>query len=270
MQKVHFWLAFGATLVFSHASATQDKPSRCAETPCPNTATGEDPQAINIREGAKLEARQRNNPDDKARWASTRIYSSTKKPERLKMQVVAASEFRMELDPGTGSLILAAPSRKHVFRIAAPAGTKDDLCPKYELQVLDADADFALVKKSCQGFEYAPGRYHKSADYYLYDAPTSTMRSIWAASLTTKAAPFPDADPEVTIKRVRNGYRFDWVGLFPSDATPVRQEIHNLYTRQPNSKKGVELVCRDARSKTNEGSEMCEDEVLELVQTAQR
>ncbi|MQA18139.1 hypothetical protein [Rugamonas rivuli] len=243
------------------------KHQKCTTTPCPNTPNGEDPEQITLREGAKMTAELRNDPDDQLRWSAVALYSDSKHAERLKMAVVKKFETEIQLVPQNGFVIFSGPHYKQTFKIASPLGTASNPCSKYNIRIVQAGADYAILKKICPLNEYAPNRYHMSADYYLFDQKTATARSVWSASVTNKESDFPDADPEVTIKKIDNGYRFDWTGLFPSDGKPTKQTIHNVYTYIPSGKIGAGLLCRDATRPKSEGAEsdMCEGGFLDLI-----
>ena len=228
---------------------------------------GDDSEKIALREGAKMTAKLRNDPDDQLRWSAIALYSDSKHAERLKMAVIKKLGTEIQLVPQSGFIVLSGPQYKQTFKIASPIGTVSNPCRKYNIKVVQAGIDYVIFKKICPIIEYASNRYHMSTDYYLFDQKTATARSIWSASLTNKECEFPDADPEPTVVQTDNGYRFDWTGLFPADAKPTKQTIHNIYTYIPMGKKGAGLLCRDTTQPKSAGieSDMCEGTVLDLV-----
>ena len=94
------------------------------------------------------------------------------------------------------------------------------------------------------------------------------MRGIWSAStLFSLSTPFPSAKPEISVKMVKDGYRLDWRGLFPSDNPAKPMTIHNLYKREVDGEGKKNLVCYDATrpSRLLRENEMCESEMLERI-----
>lgn len=246
--------------------AEKNKPA-CTSDPCGNTATGEDPADVYVREGAKITAELRNSPDDKRRWSSIALYSDTKSPERLKVAVVKAADFTMQLDPKKGWLTFSTPKLQQVFNLATPIGEKNNPCSKYSVKIVEASSSYAVVKKICPLSEYVAGKYFMQAEYYLYDQESSTMRTIWSAALTNPDAEFPDATPELAMKAIKDGYRLDWTGLFPEDGKWKKTSIHNNYLRKKDSAGKGYLQCSDATAKGKDGleNELCEGGILTLV-----
>jgi hypothetical protein len=241
---------------------------KCTAHPCPNTPSGEDPGVIEAREGKKLEDELRSDPDDQTRWESLILFSSSSDKQQLTIPIVMAEKFNVALDPKNGWLTFSSPRFSQSFKISSPLPASGSTCPKYQIRVLDGGTDYALIKRTCPKYEYREQRFYRGADYYLYDGKTNTMRGIWAAStMLDTSGPFPSAKPEVSLKKIKNGYQFDWVGKVPSDNPPTQMKIHNLYKREPNGKGGYALVCYDATNPTHliKENEMCESEILERV-----
>lgn len=243
---------------------------KCTTHPCPNTETGEEPAVVEIRKASKIEDNIRNGPNDKARWKNLILFSSSTDKESLRLPIVAAIDFEVSLDPKNGSLKFSTPNTSQTFKISDPLAdlTTDTLCPKYRVEVIDGAPGYALIKKTCSIHEYKPGRFFRSTDYFLYDQKTNTAREIWSASTQLGATtPFPTAEPEIVIKRLKNGYKFDWVGMFPSDNPPSPTAIHNIYKQETGKNGQLLLACYDATnpSRLLRENEMCESYNLQRI-----
>jgi hypothetical protein len=241
---------------------------KCTSNPCANTPTGEDPDVIALREGKAIEAALRRDPNDKMRWSSLILFSSSTDAQALSMPIVMAAMFNVALNPKKGWLIFSTPQGSQGFKIASAAGSTGDLCPNYQIRVLQGGPGYAVIKKTCPRFEYRAGRFYRGTDYYLYDAKSNTMREIWAASTQLDTStPFPSAKPEVAVKIMEGGYRFDWVGMLPSDNPASLMKIHNLYKSERDKKAGYMLACYDMTypAQPLKGNEMCDGGELERV-----
>jgi len=243
---------------------------KCTIRPCPNTETGEDPAAIEIRKANDLEDQIRNGTNDRERWKNLILFSSSTDNPSLRIPIVAATKFEVSLDPRQGSLKFSTLSTSQTFRISEPMAnlTSDTLCPKYRIEVIDGAPGYALIKKTCSIHEYKPGRFFRSTDYFLYDQKTNTAREIWSASTQLAAStPFPTAKPEIVIKRLNDGYKLDWTGMFPSDNQPSRMTIHNIYMQEVGKGGKPLLSCYDATnpSRLLKENEMCESHNLERI-----
>jgi hypothetical protein len=256
--------------VHSVAAGQNPEMRKCAKHPCPNTQTGEDPGVIEAREGGEIEARLRSNVRDKERWSSVILFSSSTEKQDLSMPIILAEKFNLSLDPKKGILTFSSPHATQLFKIsdASSATSSKSPCQKYQIRVIDAGSDYALIKKLCPKQEYRPQRYYRGTDYYIYDEKTNTMRTIWSASTQIDAStPFPTAKPEISIKNLKDGYEFDWAGLLPSDNPPTQSAIHNIYKREVDRNNVLSLVCYDVTDRQHplKENEMCESETLERV-----
>lgn len=239
---------------------------KCTSIPCPNTPSGEDPELIDIREGAQIEKRMRADPDDRRRWSNIIIFADATAKHELTLPIVMKEKFSVTLAPENGALEFSSAMGTHAFRIAADAGTIGDPCPKYQIRVVEADTDYAIIRKTCPKREYKPGQFYRSNDFYLYDIKSATLRVIWAASSLAMDAPAPIAKPDIRISKLKNGYQFKWSGLFPSSNGISQMTINNIY-RHESSSKGITLVCYDVRSPERplKEGDMCEGEVMEKI-----
>lgn len=248
------------------------KATKCTSTPCGNTATGEDPQEVRYKEAVKEIEQQNATGSDSDRWKET-IYSDSSKPEKLQREVIRASGLRMRLDPQKGHLTFESPAFKDTFEFANPAGTKNVTCPYYDVTVVDASPGHVLLKRNCPIFPLGGNRIAMSSDYYLYDAKTSVMRSIWGAVASTKGEKFPAAKPTPSVKRLSDGYRFDWAGVRPNDPENKMVKISNAYKWFRDKQSGkLELLCADLDAPKGEGLEnsMCSMGALPLVASAKK
>jgi hypothetical protein len=244
--------------------------AKCTDHPCPNTQTGEDPGLIEARKGGKIEDELRNDPNDKERWSNLILFSSSTDKKSLHIPIIAATNFDVSLDPKKGLLTFSTSNTSQSFKISEPTAnlTPDNLCPKYQIRVIDGAPGYALIKKTCPKHEYKPDRFFRGTDYFIYDQKTSTMREIWSASTQIGiSTPFPTAKPEVIIKRIKDGYKFDWTGPFPSDNPPTPMTIHNVYKQEVGKDGRPQLSCYDATtpSRPLKENEMCESFNLERV-----
>lgn len=202
----------------------------CTSTPCGNTASGKDPQEERAEAGARMLNALRTSDKDEDRW-SVPIYSDSTLPEDLTMEVQHSPRMIMRLMPPEGHLAISTPSLEHVFEIAYPKGL-GRICPEYSLHVLEASNVHILLQMICMKFEYKPDRYAMSVTYYLYDQPTGMMREIWKAGASGKDDRLPIAEPRPMLKRIADGYQFDWSGVYPGSAPGERTEIQNRFTRR--------------------------------------
>ncbi|EEF23369.1 conserved hypothetical protein [Ricinus communis] len=202
--------------------------------------------------------------DDQQRWSLIRLNSDSTKPERLKLTVIKSAGLEMRLDPKLGQLTFLTPAMRHTFQIALPLGDKASVCPEYSLQIIEASAVHALLRKACLQAEYAPGRYHMGIDYYLYDVEAGVMRNIWRAAVSDKNARMPDARPRPSLKSPPNGYRFDWSGVQPGNGNASITTLHISYTRTAGKNGEKALVCTNLRAPESQGieDEMCEGAIL--------
>jgi hypothetical protein len=258
-----------AILSGSSYAAENPKPEtqlKCPQAPCANTSTGEDPSVIDLREADRRDKALREGADDRARWSSIRLYSDTKEKEKLNVVLVASANFKMQLTPKSGVVRFSSPQKTVAFRIASGEGAIGDVCPRYNLKVVQADADHAVIRKICPRYEYGGNRSHMSTEYLLFDMRTSVMRSIWFAARSSKDAPFPDAKPPISITKLANGYKVNWQGDFPNDNSPEHMTISNAYTRE-KTPSGIGLVCTNLLADKESGLEdgMCEGRELERV-----
>jgi hypothetical protein len=246
--------------------APQSSPSsdqRCTSSPCGNTASGKDPQEERAEAGKRILEATRASDSDRERW-SIPIYSTSAKADKLSLEVVRSAGMTMRLVPAQGHLIISTPTSKHAFAIAGAQGS-GTVCPVYNLYVSDASSEHILLEQVCRPFEYKPNRYARSVTYYLYDRPTGTMVDIWAASAAGKDDPLPEADPTPVVKRIKDGYQFDWVGTQAGDAQKLRHEMHNRYTRKLDGAQKT-LVCKNVASGPGRGDDStCEGRVVERV-----
>jgi hypothetical protein len=258
------WISYPAV-----ARVDQDM-MRCTSHPCPNTETGEDPAVIDIRKANKIEDEIRNGPNDKERWKNLILFSSSTDKESLRIPIVAAVKFEVSLDPKMGSLKFSTPNTSQAFKISEPLAklSPQTLCPEYQIEVIDGAPGYALIKKSCPKHGYKPGRFYRSTDYFIYDQKTNTAREIWSAHTQLgTSTPFPTAKPEISIKRIKNGYKFDWIGLLPSDNPPSPVTIHNIYKQEISKDGQLLLSCYDATnpSRLLKENEMCESYNLQRI-----
>lgn len=259
----------GNTLPAAQKTSAQSGQPRCTSTPCGDTASGKDPQQERLDAGERLENALRASDEDRKRW-SIPIYSTSERPEDLSLEVVRVARMGIRLLPAQGHLAISTPSSKHVFAIARPKGS-GDVCPVYNLHVVDASDEHILLKRVCRKFEYTPGRFARSVAYFLYDRPTGTMRDIWKAGANGKDDPSPDAKPTPVVKRIAKGYQFDWSGIVPGNNSGQPVEIHNRFTRVLDGAVRT-LSCANVSTGAGRGdASACEGEYLERVaqQTAQ-
>ena len=255
-----------------HAMAAGERQDmgKCSTHPCPNTQTGEDPGEIEAREGGEIEARLRANASDKERWSSVILLSNATEKQELSMPIIMTEKFNLSLDPKNGILTFTSPHATQSFKIseAGSAEKSKHPCLKYQVRVIDAGSDYALVKKTCPKQEYRPQRFYRGTDYYIYDQKTNTMRSVWSASTQIDTStPFPTAKPEISIKYLKDGYGFDWTGMLPSDNPPLSVSVHNIYKREADHNNRLSLVCYDVTDRRHpvKENEMCESESLERI-----
>lgn len=251
-----------------HQGAVAKSNPRCTSTPCGNTASGEDPQDVRIREGMQMRARIAGSASDQARWKIP-IFSDAKDPKDLELDLVKTADFKLRLMPQQGRLEFLKAGTSEVFEIGPAANSNNLMCRRYALRVIDASVDHAMIQKSCSLSEYRPGRFHKSTAYYLYDAPTHTMRLVWDSFASEKDAPStaPSEKPNVLI--VPNGYEIRMGGTYIFEGETIKLSLRNAYLRQPTANGKMELVCSDLLQPKAERIEAasCEGGILPLVST---
>jgi hypothetical protein len=254
------------------AAPSPAKQIKCTSEPCANTATGEDPQAIASRAAFKARDAANSSNTDQERWAEP-IYSDSTRPEQLQLDVIKSAGFKLRLLPQPGHIVFERAGAQDIFQISTPKGTKDSACPKYSISVIDAGDTYALIKMNCQLYEYKPNRFSMSSDYYLYDAKSAILRNTWSAIASSKQDKFPSAKPKPAVKRIADGYQFDWTGVMPNDPTQRNVDIHNKYQWKLEKDTGkTELVCTDVSAPKSAGveGEKCSGGILPLVSSMQR
>jgi hypothetical protein len=237
--------------------------AKCTSSPCANTATGEDPGEIELREARKRDDEVRRSDDDSLRWSRFRLYSDSKRPEDLELLVHKQSGTHLRLDPGTGSMTVSGKEFAHRFSIAHPAGSEGNLCPNYSLQVLDASSAHVVVRKICLAHQYKPDRTYKEIAYYLYDRQAARMREIWRSSdmIDPKWIKVPKREPAVV--QTNDGYTYQWKGKLTQKPGEPQYEISNVYMYDRSASGETELVCRDLTDETGElETGTCEGETL--------
>lgn len=259
-------MVFGQSLLSTGAQAVpiiaHDERTK---TPCPNAPLVEEAGVLEAREGRKLEDEIRSNPNDKERWASLIIFSSSTDKAQLAIPIVMAINFSVSLDPKKGALTFATPKTSQSFLIGSTAAGEDNLCSDYQIRVVEGGPTHALIKLTCPKQEYRPGRFYRGTDYYLYDMKSNTARQIWSAStILDTSSPFPSAKPELALKTLPDGYQLDWSGTVFSDNGPMKMTIHNAYRRAKDEKGATVLVCYDMTKPSHpvKENEMCESNVL--------
>ncbi|MTW10517.1 hypothetical protein GM658_07855 [Pseudoduganella eburnea] len=144
----------------------------CASAPCANTAPGEDPGEIELR-AANAELNEiRASSDDKLRWQTITLFSNSKDPKNQKLILHKESNTEVTLEADKGLLVFRSPKGRNAFQIAPPPGDADNPCPKYQVEIVDANSEHAIVRKICPKYVYGQGHEFKSFDYYLYDRAT--------------------------------------------------------------------------------------------------
>jgi len=240
---------FAACLLVATASpgfASDDPKSkpRCDSTPCANTLTGEEPSDIAQRHTDEFNAMTRASDDDRKRWSRFVIYADSTAPEDLRLVIHKKSGLTIELSPTKGNLKFSRPGVTQTFHIAAPRRSANDPCPEYDLKVLDASADHAVIRKTCPVFEYRPGKMYRGYEYYLYDQKSSTMQQIWAASAMENVQQLLLPKPEPVVTKTPDGFRFKWKSEAPG-STGAGTTYNNIYTHVRETNGDVVLACRD-------------------------
>lgn len=253
------------------AAPTTAAPTKCTSEPCGNTATGEDPQDVALRKANQARDALAATGTDQERWVFP-LFSDTTDPARLQMDVVKSAGFKLRLVPQKGHLVFERPGAVDTFEIAAK-DLKGSTCPQYGVSVIAAGASYALIKKNCPLAEYKPNRFAMTSEYYLYDANSAVMRSVWAAHAGSKDEKFPAAKPAPTVKKIADGYQFSWAGIWPNDPAQKKVEIRNKYHWKTDKASGkTELQCTDLTAPKDESleNEMCEGGILPLVSSVRK
>lgn len=250
------------------ATKAAESAPKCTSTPCGNTATGEDPSEVAEREGRKMLKELRESAGDRQRWGITLLYSSDKNPDGPKLEIIKALGFSAHLQPKTGRLTFEKNGISQTFAIAGPPGGPNDLCPKYALAVVDASAEHAIVKRSCFQYEYKPQRFYKGVEFFLYDMPTASMRSIWNAATEDTTLSGALVTPNPTLKLIKDGYLLDWTVTDISKSATEKYRMRTKYVRViPKNGKAPTLTCTDLSASKGEDVEQgaCEGAHPELV-----
>ncbi|QYF93708.1 hypothetical protein KY495_00240 [Massilia sp. PAMC28688] len=275
LSSSHFALPCLALLLLSGCSQAKEPVPQAAS---PETrrqakdvaAAPQNPGEVAERAGHAAVEQARAGIDDKKRWSYVVMESdaTAEEADTLVMPLVKAAQFEMRLQPKDGHIVFTKPGIKHVFKLAGPPGLKGDICPNYNVRVLDASRDHAVFRKVCIPFEYSRDRVFMSNQFFLYDVQTATVRTLWTAMRDQKGDRMPEADPPITVKITASGYRFDWAGVHPGEDGPVKMNIRNVYTRQKVGKPDASLSCADLNFPGKEGleSESCQTGILTLVE----
>lgn len=268
-----FLLPFLYLLLTSAAATGQPAAmQKCRSTPCANTPTGEDRGEMDARAtNAELDMMWASS-DDKFRWQTITLFSNSKEPGKQKLLVHKDSNTELALEADKGLIVLRTPQTVSAFQIASPPGGTDNLCPKYQIEIVDASAVHAIVKKICPKYEYGPGREFKSYDYYLYDRTTASMRSIWSGSALQNVSMLKSPQPDPLVTPTANGYKYQWKGQVALGGSVGNVSYNNLYERKKSKDGRLELVCRDMNVGKHgeiEGGS-CEGGILDRIQVQAR
>jgi len=248
------------------APAITNSPTKCGETSCGNTPTGEDPQEYLIRKGREKRDLIAAGNSDEERWTLP-LFSDSKKPKDLELYVSKSAGLLLKLRPLQGLIQFDKNGSSDVFEIGSPQSSNDFICRGYFIKVIDGSPTHALIEKACAGSEYKPGRYHIGTSYFLYDTITHSMRQIWESSSSLKDAPAPalDRDPRISVNS--KGYEIRWTANYVHDGKRMRLELHNRYTRETTNYGKSVLLCRDLLERGEVEPEMgaCEGGTLPRV-----
>jgi hypothetical protein len=248
----------------SHPNKT-DASSKCASAPCGNTATGEDPQDIAIRNARRARDARSTHSNEKARWKRT-LYANATKTQDLELILGSATDLTMRLVPSTGQLQFRREGLADNFEVEQPRGSPNPQCPEYGINVVTAAKEFAVVRKSCMLYEYKPGRFSMGATYYLYDVPSHTIRIVWQSQTSGQDDPFPDPSTEPMVAVLADGIKIEWKATYPAEGKVRSLLMHTRYTRRV-VRGEVELVCTDLSVQDGENVEVgaCEGGVLKRI-----
>jgi len=248
----------------AHAFDAQRLKPKCTSTPCANTPTDEEPGEIELREAKKELDKIRASSDDKSRWETVTLFSNSKDPKRQTLLIHKASDTQIKLDGEKGLLTFRTPQRATSFQVASPSGGSDNPCPKYQIEIVDATAEHAVVRKICPKYAYAQGHEFKSYDYYFYDRASATMRAIWSASALQNVSMLESPKPDPVVSPTANGYRYQWKGQVALGGSIETVSYNNFYERKKSKDGFLELICKDmseGEQGTIEGGS-CEGETL--------
>lgn len=224
----------------------------CRPENCSNATEINAPYTIRNREIAADIKNIKENGTDKERWSRLALYSESTSPEDLKIQIVKLLKLEMHLDPKNGHLTIEKPGLKHIFQINPPANV-DSACPKYEVTIIDASIDHAIIKMICYASKNMHDEYYRSTDYFLYDSKAADMRSIWSAWAEDKGVNLPAPKPIPTIRKKPYGYQLDWTGVNKSDPNQQKYSIHTKYIRKISPDTGkITIQCVDRNDPNGE------------------
>jgi len=253
-------------IIMAATTALSVKSGECREEECSRPALDESetPGAIAEREGAKMAGDVKKHGSDEDQWKSFILYSDSRAPEDLIVNLIKSEGFSMRLEPKTGLLHFQRIGFHQAFAIAAPARASDiwakqELCPGYGIQVLSATSSSAVVVKYCQPFTNSQGKNFTSEEYYLYDVKTATMLALWFSSTGDKSIPGPFVKPWPAVKKYANGYDIDW--KFHDTTNPSLREVvmRNRYIFKFDKKsKSFQLECTDLTRFSNDAGDMCD------------
>jgi len=249
----------------SEAKMTQFK---CNSNPCANTATGEDPSEIAEKKGARISNELEQTANDRDRWSATTLYSDSKKPGGPALDIIKSVQFRIKLQPKTGTVLFEKGGIVHAFSIASPLGKPDRLCPAYAVSVVDAGFDYAVIQVNCFLYQFAPKRFYGSEEFFLYDMQTASMRSIWDAGISDNSVQGRLVSPNPTVKKISNGYTLIWNVKDRSKSATETYKVRASYIRS-TEKNGTHavLTCTDLTAPKGENIEVgiCEGRHPKLV-----
>src|SRR4051812_28965874 len=248
------------------ATALPARSGECLDVDCSHAALDEfeTPGAIAEREGAKMADDVRKQGSDEDQWKSFILYSDSRNPQNLTINLVRSEGFSMRLEPRTGLLHFQKNRLHQVFAIAAPARgsdiwAKQESCPGYGIQVLSASPSSAMIVKYCQPFTDSQGKSFASEEYYLYDIKTATMLALWFSSTRDKSIPGPFVKPWPTVKQNPNGYDINWKFRDATNPSPREVIMKNRYSFIFDEKShSFHLKCRDLTGSPHSDGDMCD------------
>ncbi len=217
----------------------------CPSEHCSPDISTQKPSVLHIPDlNAELK-KIRDNGSDSDRWYYFKLFSSAVSSDDLTVSIIKNIGLNMRLDPKKGYLTIEKNGLKQIFQIGAPSSS-NNVCPNYNLEILDASEKHAVIRKKCPLFEYGKNESYRGTDYFLYDMETASMFSFWSGYSDNKVEKFPEASPIPTsnLKITETGYEFKWTG---SSKSSLKKEIFSIdakYIRERNKKtKKLEMRC---------------------------
>lgn len=215
------------------------------------------PGALAEKAGEKMLNEVRKSGTDKQRWQTFTLYNDDRDPAALRLVLVQRANFVMRLDAKHDLLYFEKPGVQQAFHVSGNSAA-NQVCPSYDISVIDASSNHAVILQRCIANDAPPGKMHFSRAYYLYDMKTATMINIWYSGDQVRKVPLAFLPPDPIVTTISKGYRVDWHYNDRTVAPPDVVDLHVTYRYvQDGTSKEYFLACKDLTNTQQLEGDIC-------------